>query len=318
MPKRKTTEEFRKQFHEIFPNSPYDLSKFIYEKWDIHSIAICPKHGCFSITPNNLLCGYGCKQCGIERSSQKRTKSTDVFKEEYFAKFPNSPYDLSKFIYKGYEIKSDVICPQHGIFYRTPDELMRGCGCDKCRRERQKTLFAKRKEEFEKEYFAKFPNSTYDLSEYVYENNKTKGNVICQTHGIFPMSPIHLLRGQGCPFCKCSYMENEVRDLLIERKINFEEQKKFGWLGLQSLDFYVPQYNIAIECQGIQHFESVQFFGGDKKLQENIVRDKTKLDLCNSNGIKLLYYANYEYDFPYKVITDKSELLKQIKPHQYD
>lgn len=31
------------------------------------------------------------------------------------------------------------------------------------------------------------------------------------------------------------------------------------------------------------------------------------------NGIKLLLYADYTYDFPYEVITDKNELIKQIK-----
>lgn len=37
--------------------------------------------------------------------------------------------------------------------------------------------------------------------------------------------------------------------------IKYERYKKFSWLKKQNLDFYLPDYNIAIECQGIQHFE---------------------------------------------------------------
>lgn len=29
----------------------------------------------------------------------------------------------------------------------------------------------------------------------------------------------------------------------------------FPFLKRQSLDFYIPKYNVAIECQGEQHFE---------------------------------------------------------------
>ena len=41
--------------------------------------------------------------------------------------------------------------------------------------------------------------------------------------------------------------------------------------------------------------------------------DNLKKNLCEKHGIKLLYYANYKYDFPYEVITNTDELIKQIK-----
>ena len=37
---------------------------------------------------------------------------------------------------------------------------------------------------------------------------------------------------------------------LNKKHIIFEKQKRFNWLGRQSLDFYLPKYNIGIECQG--------------------------------------------------------------------
>lgn len=83
-------------------------------------------------------------------------------------------------------------------------------------------------------------------------------------------------------------------------------------MGRQSLDFYLPDYNVAIECQGMQHFEEIEHFGGKQGFDECIKRDNLKKDLCAKHNIKLLYYANYEYNFPYEVITDKNILSKII------
>ena len=71
-----------------------------------------------------------------------------------------------------------------------------------------------------------------------------------------------------------------------------------GWL--QSLDFYLPEYNIAIECQGIQHFEEVQYFGGEKGLKENKKRDKKKYDLCKEHGV-VIFYVNYKEKIKEKI-----------------
>ena len=40
--------------------------------------------------------------------------------------------------------------------------------------------------------------------------------------------------------------------------LNMNTNIRPKWLGKQSIDFFLPQYNIAIECQGKQHFG----FGG--------------------------------------------------------
>ena len=79
-----------------------------------------------------------------------------------------------------------------------------------------------------------------------------------------------------------------------ENGIGYEYQKKFDWLGRQSLDFYIPSKNIAIECQGEQHYKPKDFFGGESGLIEIKERDSKKLKLCNEHGVKVLYYTPYE------------------------
>ena len=96
--------------------------------------------------------------------------------------------------------------------------------------------------------------------------------------------------------------------LCDEQNIVYERQKRFKWLGRQSLDFYLPDYNIAIECQGIQHFKPVDFGGqGEKSANElfekNKERDDKKLKKCLSNNIEIIYvidnkkYFEKKYNF---------------------
>ena len=85
---------------------------------------------------------------------------------------------------------------------------------------------------------------------------------------------------------------------LISKNIIFETQKRFDWLGKQSLDFYLPQYNIAIECQGEQHFHQVYFNGKTEGVEERNLfknikkRDKEKFEKCKMNNINILYFID--------------------------
>lgn len=96
-----------------------------------------------------------------------------------------------------------------------------------------------------------------------------------------------------------------MRRFLEENKIKFESYKKFEWLGKQHIDFYLPEYNVGIECQGGQHFKPVGIFGGEDAFIKTISLDIKKRKLCKENGVKLFYYANNKYTFPYKVFTKK-------------
>ena len=115
--------------------------------------------------------------------------------------------------------------------------------------------------------------------------------------GEFWQTPQSHLRGKGCPKCKQSHLENEVMAFLENNHIDYIPQKKFSWLGKKSLDFYLPKYNTAIECQGKQHFADT-LFGNFQSIFEN---DKKKKELCDKNGVKLLYYSNLNIEYPYQV-----------------
>ena len=61
---------------------------------------------------------------------------------------------------------------------------------------------------------------------------------------------------------------------------------------LQGLEFdiFIKEFNLAIEYQGIQHFQPVEHWGGEEALNRQIDRDKKKKEICEKEGIPLLYF----------------------------
>ena len=299
--KRMTKELFIQKSNKLHGDK-YDYSKVEYVNNFTKVCIICPKHGEFWQTPSSHLQGHGCQKCN-------RTKQLNTI--EFINKaqqIHKNKYDYSKVNYLNNKTKICIVCAEHGEFYQEPSEHLRGHGCPKCGHQKATNtirdfIWKARKIHGEK----------YDYSDVIYLNNRSEVSIKCPIHGTFRQIPHVHLEGSGCPKCKSSHMENEIRNSLTKNNIIFEEQKRFEWLGKQSLDFYLPDYNIAIECQGIQHFEPFSYFGGYDVFLEIKQRDTQKKQLCENNGVKIIYYANYEYDFPYEVINNKNKLLKNIQ-----
>lgn len=88
-----------------------------------------------------------------------------------------------------------------------------------------------------------------------------------------------------------SYGEKKVESFLIENNVNYIQQKKFeGCINIKSLpfDFYLPEYNICIEFDGRQHFEVIEWFGGEDGFIKRKKNDLIKNIFCNNNNIKLI------------------------------
>ena len=77
----------------------------------------------------------------------------------------------------------------------------------------------------------------------------------------------------------------------------------------QTVDFYLPDYNIAIECQGEQHFKLVPYFDNEESFKLRKKRDKIKNKLCFENNVKLYYFSNVKHK---NCITNKNKLLNLI------
>ena len=61
------------------------------------------------------------------------------------------------------------------------------------------------------------------------------------------------------------------------------------WLGKQHLDIYIPELEVALEYQGLQHDQPVEFFGGENGFENTQRRDARKYRLCKKHGVRLIY-----------------------------
>ena len=72
-------------------------------------------------------------------------------------------------------------------------------------------------------------------------------------------------------------------------------QYRPDWLQLQSLDIYIPSLSAAIEYQGVQHYQPVDFFGGQEALAKRQELDQKKAQACKDNNVTLIIW-NYDTD----------------------
>ena len=100
---------------------------------------------------------------------------------------------------------------------------------------------------------------------------------------------------------------NEIEMFVLLNKVYPDciYQYHAKWLGRQSLDVYVPSLKLGFEYQGLQHFEPVDYFGGEEGFKEVQERDKRKKRLCESQGITLIYWG---YDEPINELVLKKKL----------
>jgi hypothetical protein len=269
----------------------YDYSKSKYININEKIYITCPVHGDFLQTPHNHLCGKGCPKCKANKSSINLR--CDI--NEFILKARNvheNKYNYDKVTYVNNNQKICIICPDHGEFWQTPKKhICLKHGCPKCSG-RYLT---------NEEWVNRFKDTHGNKYDYVKSrviNAKTKICIICPKHGEFWQKPHNHVSGQNCPKCAelSSHQENEIIKILKDMKILFEYRyKNFIWLKSKrklELDFYIPQFNIAIEVQGKQHFKANQYFGGNNGYEKTIKRDKLKKELCQQYGVKL-YYINY-------------------------
>ncbi len=290
----------------------YDYSKVEYKDQHTKVCIICPEHGEFWQQGQAHLKGNGCPKC-----SKRHHYTTEEWIEEA-RKVHGDKYDYSKVEYINKSTKVCIICPEHGEFWQEAHaHLSQKQGCKKCA-----GLYKPSTEEWI-ETARKVHGDKYDYSKVKYKNARTKVCIICPEHGEFWQTPEkHVNQSQGCPKCDSSSLEESVRLLLQRNNISFEEQYTSNWLkegkGIKKLDFFLPDYNIGIECQGIQHFKQTWFGSGKRheyhKLDNTQKRDKLKYDLCKEHNIKVLYYTDVKLkEYPYDVITNLDELIKKIK-----
>lgn len=282
-------------------------NKYLYHNVDYKTSKIpvkitCPAHGDFYQSFNSHLKGYGCSKC-----SKKNKPITEEWINIVKNKF-NYNFDYSKVNYITNKIPVCIICPIHGEFYSTPNNFIKSIyGCPKCNSIIKQKESKKTTKKFIEEA-KKIHGEKYDYNNVDYINKRIKVKIICPIHGEFLQSPSVHLNGCGCQ--KCMYKN---QNLLFEKLLkSFPDEKieteySTQWLLRQRFDIYFLNHNIAVEYNGIQHYEPVDKFGGIINFHNTIKRDKLKTKKCKENNCNI-FFVKYNYNE-----NDYNSLIYNIK-----
>lgn len=86
----------------------------------------------------------------------------------------------------------------------------------------------------------------------------------------------------------------------MEHNISYVYQYHFGdcvrKIRDMPFDFYLPDSNIAIEYDGIQHYKPIDRFGGEKAFTEQKLNDNFKTNYCAEHNVRIIRIPYTEYD----------------------
>jgi len=303
MPIRVTNEEFINRVKNAVGDEYTPLTSYTKaSEYVVFRHNVCGKT--FKMSPNHFLKdGRRCAYCNHGNS-----KSPDTFIKQ-FNKVSNGCYTLLSSYHRTHE-KVRVLHKVCGTEYMvTPDAFLSGEGCPKCFGNERKTT-----DKF-KEEVASLTSGEYTC-ESSYKNNRTQVLMKHSTCGhIYKVRPHDFLAGNRCPYCRESKGERLVDSILSQLKIPYEFQKVFDDCGRKNqwlpFDFYVPEIKLLIEYDGIQHFEPVKYYGGEKKLVDQRRRDTLKNEYAVSHNMSILripYTLSFEH-----VSEELSKYIVQCK-----
>lgn len=307
----KTLEQFILDAKKIYGNKyTYEEVDYIDSKTKV--IVTCDPHGDFPIRPNDLLTGHGCKPCGIEKCAAQKRKTQEQFILDA-RKVHGNKYRYDKTIYVNSRTSVIIYCYTHGYFnQKADDHTTKEHGCSKCGDIEKSLATRKSLEQFILDAIEVHGNK-YDYSKVVYVNSHTKVIIICDTHGEFEQMPGNHLNGDNCP--RCSSYKNELTCINIIEKITDEifEKKKHDFIRnkegyMLELDGYNEELKLAIEYNGMQHYEYVPYFhrNGIEDLYKQMEHDRIKFQKCEENDIYLIVVPYW--------IEDKEQFIA----HEYD
>lgn len=312
MAKRLTTQEIISRFENIH-GSTYDYSLVNYQGDSKKVKIICKIHGIFEQQPAcHIRQKQGCPKCGREKVNniiKTRLLGNDKFIKRIEQVFGEDAFDYSKLDYQGAHKDITLICKKCGnIETKDPRSFYRGYGCLKCQ-VKQRNPKQMTKEQFLK-YAKKVHSDRYDYSEVNYISLYDKVEIICPKHGIFYQKPtIHIHAKSNCPECNITKGEEAISIWLNDKDIFYIFQYKVKIdNSYHYYDFYLPEYNIMIEFNGLQHYKPIKFFGGYKTFEYTQERDKIKENYCLENQIKLIILS-------YK--DNIEETLNNLHLHEY-
>ena len=263
-----------------------------------------------------------CSKCGqisvIEyRKFIKNIKSDGIYKCGGCFKYTQKEVE-EMFSQAGYKVIGEYkgsnnyiwyICPKHGKQKTVINNFIAGMRGRRCAGESLRVPFEDVK--------AAFENRGYTLISEEYNGSKELLEYRCNKHPevISKIKYNDLQQGHGCPLCgKSSKGELEIKDWLDKNNKIFALQYTFDDLVSDTgyklrFDFAVfnndNSLKTLIEFDGKQHYEAIDYFGGEEALNRQQQLDTLKNEYCQNNNLDLLRIPYTEFFNLEEVLSNK-------------
>lgn len=288
---KKTKVEEIKRYVQVL-NYTVDLSNYEHNKQ--HLIFTCPFGHEFMMKWNVFQSGRRCPKCkGIKNGESKR--KSIVFIKEYLIQ---QGFKLVQLEYKNNkESKIQLECNNGHVFVKNWLQVYKEKeGCPECNPNWNKWDIKK---------VSKVANEYgYKVLSKKYVSVDRKLLFQCEQNHKFKMSWAGFYScGYRCSVCNSSKGETAISSYLKENNLVFEREYWFedcrDKLPLR-FDFAVFNNNnylmCLIEFDGLQHYQAVESFGGEKAYKSTVMRDKIKNRYCKENNIKLIRIPYWKID----------------------
>lgn len=156
--------------------------------------------------------------------------------------------------------------------------------------------------------FVKINNGNIEIIDYSKKTNSSKSVSLrckCECGDNFTIGHGTIISNRGTVYCekcnkKLSNLERKSMLWLDKNKIEYIRQYKFidckNILQLP-FDFYLPKYNMCIECDGEQHYRGdTQYDKKEDAFSLRIKRDNIKNEYCRDKNIKLLRIPYWDFN----------------------
>lgn len=313
--------------------NPYYISK---SKNDIKVWIKCQEkdyhndNGGYEVFPNNFHNKRRCPYCHKRKIHPKDSFAQwgintfgDDFLEKYWSEKNNelgidpwkiSPQSNNKNIY--------ILCQDkdyhndEGGYITSPSVFYKGIRCSYCynKKVHPKDSFGALYPEKAKYWSKDNDKSPFEIA----PKSGDKYKFVCQECGEeFERDLNHLNRnntGVICRNCTSSQLEQETSKILQKYNIKYISQKEYkGLIGINdgnlSYDFYIPSYNLLIECQGEQHQHYCKGFHKNKAdFERQLVHDERKRKYSIDHNINFLEIWYYDIDNIEQILTKQLNL----------
>ncbi|MGE7649203.1 hypothetical protein ACQKM1_15665 [Peribacillus frigoritolerans] len=253
---------------------------------------------------NTLLANMeGCRDCSMKRKSENDRWSNEEYIEKVIDIHGNDIIPLEE--YKGSKTSIRHYHASCGREWSTqPRNILEGHSCELCRRELKKY----RSDEIRKMLHEIYQDEIVWIDgEYDTQRNSiltfknTKCGHVFKKVVVDMINPYRRMVN-NCPRCVGSKGEIRIEEFLMNIGVNYTAEYTFDNcrnVNPLPFDFAILKDDVVImliEYDGKEHFESVEYFGGERKYKMRKRNDQIKDNYCQEKGIKLIRIPYWDFE----------------------